>query len=460
MVFLSNLNACLLTILPIIILAAGIFMLFRLKGFFIVRPKSTYRGMLSGGTGENSPLRVLSVSLAGTIGVGNIVGVAVAISLGGIGSVFWMWISAFASMVLKYAEIVLAMRYRSFSADGSCRGGPMYYMTRGIGGKLGKALAAIFCGVGALASFCLGNIVQVSAASDAAERTFGLPKIIYGIVFALLCALVIFGGFRKISSFTVVVMPIVCLLYIVLAMRIILMNIGSLPRIFADIMREAFTPESGVGGIFGYLISSAMRHGTAKGTFSHEAGSGTAPMSHAQSSEKSAAKQGLYGIFEVFFDTIVICTMTALVIIIAGFAESNAGSMDIVISAFEKYYGTFSGYIFTFSMAIFAFSTVICWSYYGRCFIEYFTSKKAPVTIYLALYCLCVVAGSVMRQGLIWELADLAVAVMTSINLASVMMLWKEVALETSVFLAPRIVRASRKGKSAAEVTRHAEKKA
>ena len=223
-----------------------------------------------------------------------------------------------------------------------------------------------------LASFCLGNIVQVSAAADSAKRTFGLPKIIYGIIFAVLCALVIFGGFKKISSFTVVVMPLVCLIYIVLAMRIILLNLGSLPRIFSDIMQAAFTPASGASGIFGYLISGAVRHGTAKGTFSHEAGSGTAPMSHAQSAEQSAAKQGLYGIFEVFFDTIVICTMTALVIIISGFADSSLGSMDIVISAFEKYYGAFSGYIFTFSMAIFAFSTVICWSYYGQCMLGYF----------------------------------------------------------------------------------------
>ena len=296
--FLSKINACLLAVLPIIIFAAGIFVLIKLRFFFAVHPFATFRGMLAGGAGENSPLRVLSVSLAGTLGVGNIVGVAVAISLGGIGSVFWMWISALVSMVLKYAEIVLAMRYRSYS-DGGCKGGPMYYMARGIGGKPGRVLATVFCGVGVLASFCLGNIVQVSAAADSAKRTFGLPKIIYGIIFAVLCALVIFGGFKKISSFTVVVMPLVCLIYIVLAMRIILLNLGSLPRIFSDIMQAAFTPASGASGIFGYLISGAVRHGTAKGTFSHEAGSGTAPMSHAQSAEQSAAKQGLYGIFEV-----------------------------------------------------------------------------------------------------------------------------------------------------------------
>ena len=456
--FLSKINACLLTVLPIIIFAAGIFVLIRLRFFFVAHPFATFRGMLAGGAGENSPLRVLSVSLAGTLGVGNIVGVAVAISLGGIGSVFWMWISALVSMVLKYAEIVLAMRYRSYS-EGGCKGGPMYYMARGIGGRLGRVLATVFCGVGVLASFCLGNIVQVSAAADSAERTFGLPKIIYGIIFAVLCALVIFGGFKKISSFTVVVMPLVCLIYIVLAMRIILLNLGSLPRIFSDIMQAAFTPVSGVSGIFGYLISGAVRHGTAKGTFSHEAGSGTAPMSHAQSSEQSAAKQGLYGIFEVFFDTIVICTMTALVIIISGFADISLGSMDIVISAFEKYYGAFSGYIFTFSMAIFAFSTVICWSYYGQCMLGYFTEKKAPVAVYLALYCLCAVAGAVMRQGLIWELADLAVAVMTSINLASVLMLTDEVALETAVFILPRLA-AKCFSAAGAEEKRMAKKKA
>lgn len=433
--FLSSLNAVLLTALPVVVFAAGIYMLFRLKFFFFAHPLRTFKGMFSGGTGENSPFRVLSVSLAGTIGVGNIVGVAVAISLGGIGSVFWMWVSAFVSMVLKYAEIALAMRYRSFSADGSCRGGPMYYMTRGVGGKTGRILAAVFCGVGIPASFFLGNIVQVSAASDAAKRAFGIPKSVYGIVFALLCAVVIFGGFKKISSFTVVAMPLFCFVYIALSAYIMLKNIGMLPRVISDITEAAFTPESGASGIIGFISGAAVRHGTAKGTFSHEAGSGTAPMSHAQSSEKSAAKQGLYGIFEVFFDTIVICTMTAFVIIIAGFSESKAGSMDIVISAFAKYFGDFSGYIFSASMAVFAFSTVICWSYYGKCFIEYFTKNKSAAKIYLALYCACAAAGSVMQQGLIWELADFAVAVMTSLNLAAVLMLSSDVKRETEVFL-------------------------
>ena len=435
--FLSALNSRLLTALPAVIFAVGIYMLFRLKFFFFAHPFRTFKGMLSGGTGENSPFRVLSVSLAGTIGVGNIVGVAVAISLGGIGSVFWMWISAFVSMVLKYAEIVLAMRYRSYSADG-CKGGPMYYMERGVGGKTGKVLAAVFCGVGIPASFFLGNIVQVSAASDAAKRAFGIPKLVYGAIFALLCAAVIFGGFKKISSFTVVVMPLFCFAYIALSSYIILKNINMLPRIIADITGAAFTPESGASRIIGFLSGAAVRHGTAKGTFSHEAGSGTAPMSHAQSSEKSAAKQGLYGIFEVFFDTIVICTMTAFVIIIAGFSESKAGSMDTVISAFGKYFGDFSGFIFAVSMAVFAFSTVICWSYYGKCFIEYFTRRAAATKIYLALYCACAAAGSVMKQGIIWEFADLAVAVMTSLNIAVLLMLSGDVKRETECLLKPR----------------------
>lgn len=438
MEILSKTNSLLLSTLPIIILSSGIFLLVKLKFFFALHPFATFRGILSGGMGENSPLRVLSVSLAGTLGVGNIVGVAVAISLGGIGAVFWMWISALVSMVLKYAEIVLAMRYRSYSSGG-CSGGPMYYMRGGIGGRLGRVLAAIFCAVGTLASFCLGNIVQISAAADSAFRAFGLPKLICGIIFAALCAVVIFGGFKKISAITIAVIPPLCLIYIVLSMAVILMNIGSLPRIFSDIIYAAFTPASGASGIFGYMISGAVRHGTAKGTFSHEAGSGTSPISHAQSSKQSAAEQGLFGIFEVFFDTIVICTMTALVIIISGFADSGLSGMDMVISAFEVYYGAFSGYIFTFSMAVFAFSTVICWSYYGQCFLRYFTAKKAPVTIYLVLYCLCIVAGAVMKRGLIWELADLAISVMTSINLASVLMLRDEVALETGAFIMPRL---------------------
>ncbi|MBQ0009536.1 MAG: amino acid carrier protein [Ruminococcus sp.] len=433
---LSSVSRTALSVLPIVILTAGFFLLIRLRAFFLLHPKKTW-GSLGGGAGNgNSPFRVLMVSLAGTLGVGNIVGVAVALMLGGPGAIFWMWVSAFLSMGIKYAEIVLAMRYRHREPDGSYRGGPMYYMKEGVGGAPGEFLSGLFCGVGLVSSFSLGNVIQVNAASEAVTRVLPISKTVFGILCALVCAVLVMGGFRKIANVTAVLIPAACAVYFLLCFFVLIRRASDIPAVFVRIFHDAVTPDAGRGGVLGFLTSAAVRHGTAKGTFSHEAGSGTSPMSHAQSAEPCAAKQGLYGILEVFFDTIVICTLTALVLLLSGIApESANGGMDYVLSAFGRFFGRAADWIFAGFMTVFALSTVVCYSYYGTCFLRFFTKNKTAEAVYLILYSLITWPGAVASPGILWTLTDLGVVAMTTVNLIAVLFLSREVREETKALL-------------------------
>lgn len=425
-----------LSVLPGVILTVGIFLIVRLRAFFLLHPKKVW-GSLGKKTGEgHSPFRVLTVSLAGTLGVGNIVGVAVALMLGGPGAIFWMWVSAFLSMGIKYAEIVLAMRYRRREPDGSYHGGPMYYMKDGVGGIPGKMLAGLFCTVGLASSFSLGNVIQISAASEAVTRVLPISKTTFGILCALVCAFLVMGGFKKIADLTSVLIPAACGVYFILCFFVLIRRVGEIPAVFVRIFHDAVTPDAGRGGILGFLTSAAVRHGTAKGTFSHEAGSGTSPMSHAQSAEACAAKQGLFGILEVFFDTIVICTLTALVLLLSGVApESADGGMDYVLSAFGRFFGRAADWIFAGFMTVFALSTVVCYSYYGTCFLHFFTNKKTAETVYLFLYSFITWPGATISQGILWQLTDLGVVAMTTVNLIAVVLLSREVREETNALL-------------------------
>ena len=419
-------------LLPLILIACGIYFTGYLGGFYLLHPIKTLKLMISReGAGKTSPLRALSVSLAGTLGVGNIVGVAVAIVMGGAGALFWMWISAFLSMILKYAEIVLAMRYR-IQNGAEPAGGPMYYMKNGIGGKTGGILAAVFAALGLLSSFTMGNIVQMNAAADAAFSTFHISKPFFGIVVAAFCAFVIFSGFRGISRVTSIAIPAVSALYLFLCVRAVLIDAADIPQVMGEILRGAFSVSAAGGGIFGFLLSGALRHGVAKGSFTHEAGCGTAPMAHVNSDTKIPAKQGLLGIFEVFFDTIVMCTLTGLVILLACDGEFiTDNGMLLVIYAFSKYYGKKAAYLISASILLFAFATVLCWAYYGKTCLSYFIKTKRAETIYLAAYCATTAAGALMSQGLVWAFSDISVAVMTILNLTAVLWLRKEVRAET-----------------------------
>ncbi len=426
---LSNIGTS--VVLPLLIVCLGFYFTKFLGGFYLLRPARTLRLALSKeGSGSVSPLRALSVSLAGTLGVGNITGVAVAIILGGAGSLFWMWISAFFSMILKYAEIVLGLRYRIYENGKAC-GGPMYYMKKGIGGILGKVLAWIFALLGVISAFSMGSLVQMKAAADAISQTFSFPSLLFGVLSALLCAVLLFGGYEKISRVTAVVIPLLSAVYLIMAIRIVWLEAERIDPLCREIFKEAFSFSSATGGIFGFLTSQALRHGIAKGSFSHEAGCGTAPLAHTGADTKIPAKQGILGIFEVFFDTIVICSLTGFVILLSEEPLSQTNGMKLVMDAFVKYYGQNARYVITFSIIFFALASVVCWGYYGKAMLAYLTKSRTVSVIYILLFCAVSAIGTVMTESAVWQFSDLTVALMTLINLSAVFMLRREIREET-----------------------------
>ena len=418
--------------LSVIILCGGAFFSFYLKGFFFLHPIKTMREMfLRKEKNGISPLRALSASLSGTLGVGNIVGVAVALIIGGEGALFWIWASALISMVLKYCEITLGVKYRK--SDGKeYRGGPMFYMRDGIGGRTGKFCALLFACAGVVCSFSLGNIVQMSAACDSANLIFGTDKTVFACVAACATALVIWGGFDRISRVTSIVLPFISGLYLALCFAVIIKGWAYVPTVRGRVFREAFVFDSAIGGILGFLLSKNVAQGTAKGTFSHESGSGTAPMAHANAQTDLPARQGLLGLFEVFADTIVICTLSALVLLI-GWEKRifSKNAMELTLACFEDGLGAWSKYVVGISIIFFALATAVCWAFYGKTCLAYVTGSKKADGIYVLLYLAFIVIGTSLSQEAVWNTADAAVSLMTAVNLPALFLMRKEIRDET-----------------------------
>ena len=419
-------------LLPVVILISGGFFLLYLKGFFLRYPILTIRAMFSREKGaKHSPLFELSLSLAGTLGVGNIAGVAVALAVGGAGALFWMWISALLSMILKYAEIVLALRYRVYK-NGKKYGGPMYYMKKGIGGSLGKCLAWAFALLGVVSAFSMGSLVQMKAAADALSETFSFPALLFGVLSAGICARLLFGGYEKISRVTAIVIPLLSAVYLVMSARVLWIEAERIYPLCRTVLASAFSFSAASGGIFGFLFSTALRQGIAKGSFSHEAGCGTAPLAHAGADTKIPAKQGVLGIFEVFFDTIVLCTLTGFVILLAqGEHFTQTNGMKLVLDSFAHYYGESAYYIITLCVVLFALATIVCWGYYGKEMLSYLTHAHKASIIYTVLFSATAAVGAVMTENAVWQSSDVTVALMTALNLSAVFMLRKEVREET-----------------------------
>ena len=419
-------------VLPLFILYCGFYFTRFLGGFYLLHPARTLRLALSReGAGRVSPLRALSVSLAGTLGVGNIVGVAVALVIGGAGAIFWMWVSAFFSMILKYAEIVLALRYRIYKNGKKC-GGPMYYMKKGVGGSLGKCLAWTFALLGVVSAFSMGSLVQMKAAADALSETFSFPALLFGVLSAALCARLLFGGYEKISRLTAIVVPLLSAVYLVMSVRVLWIEAERIYPLCRTIVMRAFSFSSASGGVIGFLFSASLRQGIAKGSFSHEAGCGTAPLAHAGADTNIPAKQGIFGVFEVFFDTVVLCTLTGLVILLAqgeNFTQKNG--MKLVLDSFAHYYGKSAYYIVTACVVLFALATVICWGYYGKEMLSYLSDSRKLSSVYTLLFSATAAVGAIMTENAVWQISDITVALMTALNLSAVFMLRKEVREET-----------------------------
>jgi len=381
--------------------------------------------------GANIPaFHAVTTALAGTVGTGNIAGVTGAIFTGGAGAVFWMWVAAFFGMVTKYAEILLAMKYRVKDKDGRYHGGPMYYIENGIG-KSWKWLAIVFALLGGLASFGIGNIAQSNEIAGAMSDLFHIPALASGIIIAVIAALVTLGGIKRIGAVTSLLVPFMSVFYIIAGIILIIMRIGDVPAAFGQIFAGAFSLKSVGGGLFGYTIMMAMRQGFARGVFSNEAGLGSAPIAHAASSTEEPCEQAIWGVFEVFIDTIVICSITAMAVILSGVLNTEGG-LDAFASkgaaaaaAFNTILpGTFGGLIIELSLLFFALSTILSWAYYGENCWGYLTNNnKAVVTGYKILFSLVCIVGAVGSGTLMWDIADTLNGLMAIPNLIALLML-------------------------------------
>ena len=393
-------------------------------------------------SGENlSAFQAVCTALAGTVGTGNIAGVTGAVFVGGPGAVFWMWVSAFFGMCTKYAEIILAMKYREKDEKGVYKGGPMYYIENGLG-KSWKLLAVIFAILGGLASFGIGNIAQSSEIAGAMNGLFGIKPEVTGILLALIVAVVVLGGSKRIGQVTSFLVPFMAMFYIAAGIGVIVLRAGDIPAAFVMIFKSAFSFEAVGGGVFGYAIMVAMRQGFARGVFSNEAGLGSAPIAHAASATEEPAEQAVWGVFEVFFDTIVICTITGLTVILSGVLDT-VGGLDAfaskgaaAVAAFNSVLpGTLGGTIIQISLIFFALSTILSWSYYGERCWGYLTNNNRFVGwIYKIIFiCVCVV-GAIGSGTLMWDISDTLNGAMAIPNLIALLALSGVVASETKKY--------------------------
>jgi len=414
--------------LPIIVFAAGIFFCFRLSFFHFRHPIKIIGSIFSGSSGDGiSPFKAVTVALAGTLGVGNIVGVATAITAGGAGAVFWMMVSALAAMVLKYSEIVLAVKYRC-TADGSVHGGAAYYMRDGLGFK---KLPFAFSVLSVIAAFTIGNIVQVKAASDALNDAVSVPSLLTGAIIAFTVIIVVFRGIDTIAVFTSFLIPVLCCVYILFAVYIIIINFGKIDDVVLMILKDAFSFRAAGGGMLGFFTSSALRFGVSRGIFSNEAGCGTAPTAHASANAKSPAEQGFWGLFEVFADTVILCGITAFVILISYERLEQYDGIVLAVKAFELFLGDAAGYIISFSVFLFAVATVVCWAFYGIESLHFISNKKSIRALFLLFYCAAAITGGTISSNFVWQLADFTIGSMTLINSVCVTFMSAEVAYET-----------------------------
>lgn len=395
--------------------------------------------------GDISNFEALMTALSATVGTGNIAGVATAIAVGGPGALFWMWITGLVGMATKFGEAVLAVKYRVKDENGEMCGGPMYYIARGLGWK---GLGSVFAFFATIASFGIGNMVQSNSVALAVKDTFGIDPFIVGIVLAVLTAVVVLGGIKSIGKVTSILIPIMIVFYVGGALFILLTNIEKIGPAFGLVFEYAFNPVAATGGFAGATVAAAIRFGVARGVFSNESGLGSAPIAAAAAQTKHPVDQALVSMTQTFIDTIVICTMTGLVIIMFNW-DSGLTSSSLTTEAFRL---GFEGgqYIVTIGLILFAYSTILGWCYYGEKSIEYLLGVGA-VKPYRIVYIAAILFGSVQKVGLVWTLADIFNGLMALPNLLGL------------IFLSPVIVRETReyfamKEGVAPEALRHADK--
>ncbi len=412
-------------VMLVLLVGTGFYLTIRTNFFAITKIGYVLKNTLfkmfektEGGEGEITPFQAVATALAATVGTGNIAGVATAIASGGPGAVFWMWLSALVGMTTKFAEVVLAVKYREVSEDGRYLGGPMYYIKNGMNNK---PLAAIFAIFAALAAFGIGNLTQANSVAASLQESFSIPPMVTGIVLMALTGLVILGGIKRIAQVTEKLVPFMAVIYILGGVFIMIMNAKALPAAFGLIFSGAFTTQAAVGGFAGAAMKKAIQMGMARGVFSNEAGLGSAPIAHAAATTDNPVRQGLWGVFEVFVDTIIICTITALTIIASGVWNNGSSGAALTTQAFDSTIPG-GGYIVSIGVMLFAFSTLIGWSYYGERSAEYLFGPKA-ITPYRIIFIPFIYIGAVGGLEVIWDIADTLNGLMAIPNLIGIVAL-------------------------------------
>ena len=425
-------------LIPPLLLFGSTFFLFYLRGY----PWRAPRQMLSAFVGEKkgegtSSFRAMMLALAGTLGVGNIVGVANAIAIGGAGAIFWMWISALFAMMLKYAEILLAVSHRRTDSKGGFFGGAMYYIQDCFGARRWQRLAivipAVFAVLMVINALSIGCMVQVRAVGETLEDVVGIPTAYSGVLLVVLTLPFLIRGIKGISALTEYLVPIMTAGYIILSVAVLIFRRDALDDALLSVWRGAFTPESAVGGVSGFLLSRALRVGTMRGLLSNEGGCGTAPTAHAAANAKSPAHQGVWGIFEVFVDTVVLCTATALVILVSGVDTASGGVMTTV-NAYSSVLGGFADWFFSAAVFCFGYATLLCWGSYGLESVRFLSPKGIWRALYVVAFGLCILLGVRTSNEVIWNIGDFGIATMTFINLIALFFLRREIREETFRF--------------------------
>ena len=418
----------------ILLVGTGIYLTFLLKGLqFRALGHSLYLGLIKRkdadtSEGDITHFQALMTALAATVGTGNIAGVATAITLGGPGALFWMWITGLFGMATKYGEAVLAVKFRETDETGTMSGGPMYYIANGLGWRW---LGGLFAAFATIAAFGIGNMVQSNSVADAVNSHFGVAPWITGLVLALATGLVIIGGIKNIARVTEVLVPFMIVFYMIGAAIVVVINYSAIPETFALVFEHAFTPIAASGGFAGAMMMQAMRWGVARGVFSNESGLGSSPIAAAAAKTKNPVDQALVSMTQTFIDTIVVCTFTGFVIISTGVWKSGETGAPLTVKAFSHGLpGEWGGIIVALGLIFFAYSTILGWSYYGEKALSFLFGDKT-VKPYRVVFCVFVGIGAVAKLELVWSIADVFNGLMAIPNLIGLLLLSKVISSET-----------------------------
>ena len=420
-----------------LLVGTGIYLTIRLKLLQVFRLPKALKLIFkaqNNGRGDVSSFKALCVALAATVGTGNIVGVATAVKVGGPGAIFWMWVAAFFGMATKYSEGLLAVKFRSIDEKGEIAGGPMFYIRNGMGEKW-KPLATFFAlACIGVAYFGIGTFPQVNAIVDSMQISFGFPKIATDVILTVFIAAITLGGLQSIAKVASGIVPFMALTYVAISLGLIILNLDQVPAAIAMIINDAFTGAAAAGGFAGSTVMMAMQNGVARGVFSNESGLGSAPIAAAAAKTKWPAEQGLISMTGTFIDTIIICSMTGLALVITGVWQGDAAGAAMTSAAFASAYGFFGSQLLTIALVLFAFTTILGWNYYGERACIYLFGTKG-VLPYRLIFIVLIASGAFLKLEAIWILADIVNGLMAIPNLIALLALSGVIVAETKAYM-------------------------